>query len=69
MINSPLRFLPVFLATANRTVPLPVPLAPLVIVIHDSPELAVHAQPLGVDTLMAPVPPSAPIFTLLGEIE
>jgi len=69
MVKSPLRFLPVFLATVNRTVPLPVPLAPLVIVIHDSPELADQAQPLAVDTLMDPVPPAAPIFTVLGEIE
>ena len=70
MVNCPLRFLSVlFLATANRTVPLPVPLAPPVMPIHDSPELAVHAQPLIVDTLMVPVPPAASIFTLSGEIE
>jgi hypothetical protein len=38
-------------------------------VIHDSPELAVHAQPLVVETLMVSVPPSASNFSLFGEIE
>jgi hypothetical protein len=48
---------------------LPVPLAPLVMVIHDSPDLAVHAQPLSVETLMVSVPPPASILMLFGEIE
>jgi hypothetical protein len=40
------------------TVPLPVPLAPEVIVTHDIP-LAVQLQPACVVTLTAPVPPDA----------
>jgi hypothetical protein len=38
------------------TVPLPLPLAPLVIVIHDPERVAVQLQPLLVDTCTVPVP-------------
>ena len=64
-----MRFLPVFRAAVNLTDPLPVPLPPLVIVIHDSCELADHAQPLAVDTLKVPEPPSSPTFASFGETE
>ena len=44
----------------NATVPLPLPLAPLVTVSHDVLLLTpVHAQPAGAVTLVEPVPPPA----------
>ena len=69
IVSVPVRFLPSFLATVSLTVPSPVPLAPAVMVIHDSLELAVHMQVPPVDTLMVPVPPATFIFTVSGEIE
>ena len=45
MVSVPVRSLPVSLrATSKRTVPLPVPLAPDVIVSHESFDVAVHVQ-------------------------
>lgn len=58
-----------FAATVNLTVPLPVPLAPAVTVIHESLLLAVHAQVLPVETLTAPEPPSFLNFASSGETE
>ena len=49
-VSVPLRAAPVFLATLYVTLPLPVPLAPSVIVIHASLLTAVHVQVLGVVT-------------------
>jgi hypothetical protein len=69
MVSVPLRFLPVFLATVNRTVPLPVPLAPAVMVIHDSLDVAVHMQALPVDTVMVLDSPLPSTFISSGEIE
>ena len=69
IVSVPSRFLPLLLATVNLTVPLPVPLAPALMVIHDSLELAVHVQALPVDTLTVAAPPSESIFTVSGEIE
>ena len=58
----PVRSGPVFAATVNATVPLPVPLAPAVIVIHVSDRVAVHAQPAGLVTPMGvAAPPAAAI--------
>ena len=48
--------------------PLPVPLAPAVIVAHAAPELAVHVHPAVVVTVMDPVVPAAGADTLVGEI-
>ena len=46
--------------TVNATVPLPVPLAPLVIVIHGVVVVAVHAQPAAVVTVTGvAAPPEA----------
>src|SRR5438876_464406 len=47
----------VFAAALNVTVPLPVPLAPAVIVIHASVVVAVHAQPVGDVIVTVPDPP------------
>jgi len=46
-------------ATLNAVVPLPDPVAPLVIVIHASLLAAVHAQPVAALTLLLPVPADA----------
>ena len=56
-VNDPFRLLPSFLLTLNLTVPSSVPLAPDVILIHESLLLAVHVQVLLVDTLTLSVPP------------
>jgi hypothetical protein len=50
MVSVPLRAAPVFAATVNATDPPPLPLAPDVMVIHDSLLVAVHVQPLAVET-------------------
>ena len=50
---------PVLAATLKPTVPLPVPVAPLVIVIHDAVVEDVHAHPAGIVTatfVAAPLP-------------
>src|SRR6187401_199168 len=52
MVSVPIRSLPVmFCATSNRTVPLPVPLAPDVIVSHVAFDEAVQVQPAPAVTL------------------
>ena len=45
--------------TVKRTVPGPLPVLPLVRVIHPSPALAVHGQPFATLTPMLPLPPAA----------
>jgi hypothetical protein len=62
-------FFPVFCVKLNVTVPLPVPLAPDVTVIHDASLAAVHAHVLLVVTLVDAVPAAALTLTLFGEIE
>jgi hypothetical protein len=58
-----------FPATLYVTTPLPVPLAPLVIVIHASLLVAVHAQVLAVVTVTAwPPPPPHGMPLDAGEI-
>ena len=54
----PVRVAPGFATTVNATVPLPLPLAPDVMEIHDAPVAAVHVQPGEVVTLNDPVPPA-----------
>jgi hypothetical protein len=57
----------VFAATVNPTVPFPVPLAPLVIVIHVAVVAAVHAHPDGVVTAtLVAGPPAAPTVCDVG---
>jgi hypothetical protein len=55
----PVRCGPVLAATENCVTPLPVPLAPLEIVIQVTLLVAVHAQPVTVVTLTEPDPPLA----------
>lgn len=50
---------PVFAAIENATVPLPLPLAPEVIVTQGSGVVAVHAQLPGAVTATVPFPPDA----------
>jgi hypothetical protein len=55
-------------ATLNDVEPLPLPLAPPVIVNHaESLLAAVQAHPLGAVTLVEPVPPADPIPWLVGD--
>jgi hypothetical protein len=51
----PARAVPVFAATLKPTVPLPVPEAPLVTVIHGAPLTAVHAHAAVVVTVTVPM--------------
>jgi hypothetical protein len=68
MVSVPVRELVLPLAVAlNATVPLPLPLAPLVTVSHDVLLLTpVHAQPASVVTVVDPVPPAAVTDWLVG---
>jgi hypothetical protein len=65
----PLRAAPLLAAALNATAPLPLPLAPFVIVIHDAFDDAVHAQPLPLVTATVPLPPVASTDWVVGEIE
>jgi hypothetical protein len=57
-VTEPVRAAPEFAATVNETVPLPVPDAPLEIVIHAAFEAAVHAQLVAEAVIaMEPEPP------------
>ena len=60
---------PVFGATEKATVPLPLPLAPVVTVIQEALLTAVHSQPrlLVIPTL--PVPPNCPMLKLFDDKE
>ena len=51
----------VFAADVKLTVPLPVPAAPAVTVIHAALLTAVHAHPVPAVTVVLPAPPAAPI--------
>jgi len=52
------------------TLPLPVPVAPLTIVIHPALVVDVQVQAEPVDTEIGmPVPPAAPIDTVIGVTE
>ena len=68
IVSEPLRCVPLGLAAAlNATVPVPLPLAPLVTVSHDVLLLTpVHAQPASVVTVVEPVPPVAATDWLAG---
>jgi hypothetical protein len=60
IVTVPVRATPVvFAATARTTVPLPVPEPPLVIVIHESFGVAVHAQAAPVVTVVEAGPAAA----------
>ena len=64
-------FLVVFCDTLYPTDPFPVPLAPEVMVIHESLLLAVQLQfvPAITVTLIVPVPPAVGNDLLVGEME
>ena len=64
----PLRAGPVLAATENATVPLPVPLAPLVIEIHDVVDVAVHAHPAALVTVTGVAAPPAAGTDWLAEL-
>ena len=66
MVIVPVRCGPVFAATENWVVPLPLPLAPAVTVIHAALLVAVHAQPVAAMTLTDPDPPLAVKVWLVG---
>ena len=69
IVSVPVRSAPVFAAIVKSTDPLPVPLAPDVIVNHAALLTAVHAQPAVVVTVtVVPGPPAAPIDWLVGAI-
>jgi hypothetical protein len=56
-------------STLNDTVPLPVPLAPDLMEIHETLLTAVHEQPAAAVTVMVgPFPPFFPIESLVGEM-
>jgi hypothetical protein len=54
--------------TEYRTVPLPVPLAPAVMVIQETLLTAVQEQPPPAATVIDPFPPLEPMDLLAGEI-
>jgi hypothetical protein len=59
---------PVFAAIENATVPLPLPVAPDVIVAQESGVVAVQAQPPGAVTVTVPLPPAAATACDVGAI-
>jgi hypothetical protein len=65
-VREPVRVGPSVAATSNATAPLPLLLAPDVIVIHPAWLVAVHGQPSPVETVTVPDPPLAPTFWLGG---
>ena len=70
-VSVPLRAEPLFDATVNPTVPEPLPLAADVMVIHDTPLVAVQAQPDGGDVVTAigvPAPPPPAMDCEVGAI-
>ena len=69
MVMDPLREDPVLGSTVYLTVPLPVPLLPLLISIHELLLDAVQPQPVPVVTSTFPVSPPDPTLSLVGEIE
>jgi hypothetical protein len=62
IVSVPLRAAALFAATVKATVPLPVPDPPLVMLIHDAFDAAVHVHPLAVVTVDDPLPPLASTF-------
>jgi hypothetical protein len=63
------RVAPLLDAAEYATVPLPVPLPPDTMVIHDAPLEADQVHPLWVVTAMLPVPPDVLKEALDGDIE
>jgi hypothetical protein len=61
-------FVLLFAATLYDTVPLPLPLALEVIVIHVSRLVAVHAHPVWLVTLIVPLVPLTATESVVGEM-
>jgi hypothetical protein len=57
---------PESLSTSKSTVPLPVPVAPFLIVIHVSWVVAVHVQPAAIETVTFPLPSPSSKDLLVG---
>ena len=68
-VIAPLRGGPPLAAAVKRTVPLPVPLPPDVMVIHGTADEAVQPQPPAACTLKVPWPPASSMFALVAESE
>jgi len=68
MVTVPVRAGPEFAAMLRFTVPLPVPLAPLVMAIHGALLVAVQPQPAAVVTLTLVRPPPEGALKLVGPI-
>jgi hypothetical protein len=66
MLIVPVRDGPVFAAAVKPTVPLPLPLPPLVTVIQPTSLSAVHTQPEVVATEKVELPPPTGIARLVG---
>ena len=58
---------PLLAATVSVTEPGPVPVAPAVMVTHDSSAFDVQAQPASVSTVIRVLPPAAPTFCPAGD--
>src|SRR5687767_11865467 len=69
MITSPARDGPSVAATRSCTTPGPVPLGPLVMVIHAARLSAVHTQPADVDTGTSREPPDGSRLNAVAPIE
>jgi hypothetical protein len=68
-VSVPLRRFPGFEATAIATAPFPVPLAPDVIVIQESPLVAVQEHPAALETEIVAVPPDGATVSDVGLTE
>lgn len=68
IVSVPVLAAPIFAATANDTMPLPVPDVTELIEIHGAFDIADHPHPLVVVNVTDPVPPLAGTFWLLGWI-
>jgi hypothetical protein len=69
IVNVPVRLVvPAFAATVNDTVPVPVPAAPELIVIHAALLTAAHTHPAAAVTVLLPAPPPAAMACETGEM-
>jgi hypothetical protein len=68
IVRVPVLAAPGLSVTEMNTLPLPVPLAPLRIVMNDALDVAVHAQPLGAVTVIVDVALVLLMLRLDGEI-
>jgi hypothetical protein len=69
IVSVPLRAAPVFCATLKLTVPLPLPLAPLVTLIHVALDAAVQVQLVPAVTVTESLPPAAAAAVVVFDSE